>query len=191
MDTVDMDLREVVDRASRGEEGAWKIIVMRFSGLIRRIARAYGLCHSDISDISQIVWMRAFENIAKVRDPRHLGTWIAVVTERECMHLVRKTSNEQLISDHEELDRADDAPALDHRIITREQEEAVRQAINSLPSKGRLLMLLLIAGEKPEYEAVAQKLNMPVGSIGPTRQRCLRLLRENVALRELMDEEAS
>jgi RNA polymerase sigma factor (sigma-70 family) len=181
------DSSYLLQQALTGDDHAWRALIRRFSGLVRRVVREYGLNPDDASDVSQTVWLRLYENAGRIRNPERLGTWVAVVARHECVLILRRTSTEVLISGPDVLDGPAGDRGHDHQLMVRERNAVLRKAIEELPARGRSLMLLLVADPLVSYQRAARELGMAVGSIGPTRRRCLSLLRANPAVRACRD----
>jgi len=173
--------RDLVRGAIENEEEAWSELVKRYSGLLNSIAYSYRLSPVDAADVGQTVWMRLYENIDRIRDPDQIAAWIASVARHECARVSRKAARELLIEQNDTFERASDE-GVDRDLLLSERNTLVWEAVNTLPPRSRTLMRLLVDSACPSYERAARKLNMPIGSIGPTRQRCLRILREHPAM---------
>ena len=79
----------------------------------------------------------------------------------------------------------DKADPLDAGLLRDEQVRAVRIAAERLPPRCQRLLGLLIGDDDLPYKQIAEQLNLPIGSIGPTRGRCLEHLRGLLAEMEL------
>jgi len=65
----------------------------------------------------------------------------------------------------------------DGRLEADERASAMRRALSTLAQRDQALLTLLVAEPRRSYEQIAEELDMPIGSIGPTRARCLERLR--------------
>lgn len=176
---MDTEMVDLVRRARDGDAAAWECLVTRFRGLIAAIARSFRLSPSDTADIAQTTWLRLFESIDRVRDPQRLAGWLATTARRECLRVLRSTTRE---FPGDEVDRGlesycYDAP--DEQLLGEEERTTVRAAVGALPDGHRRLLQVLLAEPPPSYMAVAETLDMPVGSIGPTRGRAIEQLRQD------------
>jgi DNA-directed RNA polymerase specialized sigma24 family protein len=117
-----------------------------------------------------------------------LPGWLATTVRRECLQLIRRTSRLRVVRQVEPPELADSAPPVDHTMLVDERDAALWRKVAELGEACQRLLRVLMATPPPSYPAVAAALSMPVGSIGPTRQRCLRRLRELVAADELLGE---
>jgi len=183
------DIGGLVVAAADGDNDAWQVIVGRFSGLIWSITRAYRLPNADAADVYQTTWLRLAEHIRRIDDPERIGAWLATAARRECLQNLRAGARAVPSDDMSRFERVgvDDNPT-EEAILTaeREQEDTQRaasvwRALDRLSARCRELLRVLMASPPPSYAEVAAALGLPVGSIGPTRARCLRKLREELA----------
>lgn len=169
------DAVETVSAAADGEPLAWAALTRRFGGMVMAIARSCRLNEADLAEVHQVTWLRMVENIDRIEKSERVGAWSATTAKRESLRIVR--SKQRATLDYEALlDRAD-AKEPDDGPITREQVEMVRKACALLPPHCRRLLNVLAADGPPWYKEISNFLSMPIGSIGPTRGRCLEHLR--------------
>jgi len=165
--------------AAAGDSSAWNILVDQYTGLLWSIARGYRMSTADSADAVQTTWLRLVEHLDRIEDPSRLPGWLATTVRRECLRLLRRGKREQPAFDDDGLpDVVDDAPALDAALLDSERDAALWRAMSQMPERCRRLLRVLMASPPPAYAEVAAALEMPIGSIGPTRQRCLERLRD-------------
>lgn len=179
------DVGGLVTSAAGGDKAAWKALVERFSGIIWAVARAHRLSVADAEEVFQTTWLRLIEHIGEIRDPDRIGGWLATTARRETIRRLRTTQRFWPVSDMDVLDGRDDDPTPESTLIDIEEaadhaERARRMwsAFQQLPENCQKLLRMLMATPPPRYAEVAAALAIPVGSIGPTRGRCLNQLRE-------------
>ena len=173
----------LVMRAASGDQRAWNDIVERYSPLIWAICTRYQLSSHDAEDVAQTVWLLLVEQLGKLREPAALPGWLATTTQRECLRVVtaaRRT--EQLASKPEEALELLDNTAIEQEIIVAERNAALRTALAELPPHCRDLLTLLISDPPQSYAEISATLRIRIGSIGPTRARCLERLRKSSTL---------
>jgi RNA polymerase sigma factor (sigma-70 family) len=175
----------LVAGAAAGDRQATEALIERYSGLVWSIAWNYHLSAADAADVSQIVWLRLVENVGAIRQPESIGAWLGQVTRHECLRLLRRSGREVTTADDLDLDDRSHDDDVDLRLLRGERQAAVRQAFQCLPDRWRHLLEMLIDAPSASYEEVAEAVGMPIGSIGPTRQRCLERLRNAPVLVEL------
>ena len=176
---VEGQVHELVRRARSGDDRAWEELIERFRGLVAAITRGFRLSPSDAADVAQTTWLRLFESIDRVREPERLASWIGTTVRRECLRVVRMAGRELLT---DEIDRAEPSPSYDapgQQLLSAEARATVLDAVAGLPDRHRRLLTALFTTPCPSYAAVADELDMPVGSIGPTRQRAVERLQRN------------
>lgn len=170
---------ELVARAREGDQEAWNHIVERFAPLVWSLCSRFGLPRDQAEDVGQNVWLLLIEHLADLREPAALPGWLATTTRRECLRaaetLQRRRQREMSGDDHELPDEGEDPDA---EMLLAERDHAVREAFGQLPAPCRDLLGLLTATPQLPYVEIARRLDMPIGSIGPNRQRCLRKLRQ-------------
>ena len=173
----------LVERARCGDESAWSEIVDQFGGLVWAVVRGYGLDHADALDAGQTTWLRLVEHLDRIREPEHLGAWLATTARREALRLIQLRRRECPTEELEEIEASDPDP-LDG-LFQAERREALGRAVTSLSSRGQALVRMLFSDEEPSYDQISARLGMPIGAIGPTRRRCLDQLQRYPLVRQL------
>jgi RNA polymerase sigma factor (sigma-70 family) len=168
----------LLQRARDGEQQAWNDLVERYTPLLWSSARAYRLPTADAADAVQTTWLRLLEHLHRIQDPARLAAWLVTTLRRECLGLLRRAQREQPHPLDLAADLTDPADPIDTNLIRAERDAALWTAFNQLPDRCRCLLRVLLTGTSPaRYEATAALLDIPIGSIGPTRMRCLNNLR--------------
>ena len=175
-----MDLEAVLHAAANGDRQAWNALVARYSGLVWSVARAHRLGDADAADVVQTTWLRLVEQLDRIRNPEGVGAWLATTARRECLRVLR-VGQRHVLTDGFDLPEERSDAALDARLLAGERDATLWQAFGRLGERCRTLLRVLVADPAPSYEEVGAALDMPVGSIGPTRARCLEQLRRKLA----------
>jgi RNA polymerase sigma factor (sigma-70 family) len=174
----EISVSALVRRAADGNERAWNEIVERYTGLLWSVARSYGMPHQQAGDVVQTAWLRLVQHIADLRDPDHVGAWLATTARREALRAIAARRREALQDDERTWDQPDTTQeALDAGILRREQHDSLRAALDLLPPRQRQLLRVLCIDPPLSYREVSAATGIPVGSIGPTRARALDRLR--------------
>jgi RNA polymerase sigma factor (sigma-70 family) len=174
------DTEALVAAAAAGEPVAWKQLIDRYAVLIRSVCRSHRLCDADADDVAQLTWLRAVEHIGRLRDPDRFGAWIGTTARHECLAVLR--GRKRVVPTADEIAQplyAAHADA-DETELAAERRDAVRNALAALPPRQQTLLRLLHADSEPSYDEIGSALDMPVGSIGPTRGRALERLRREL-----------
>jgi RNA polymerase sigma factor (sigma-70 family) len=175
-----VDVRTMLASAAAGDQAAWDVLVDRYSSLLWSIARSFRLGSADAADAVQLTWLKLVENLDRIQDPDRLAGWLATTVRRECLQLIRRNARTRPLPDAELPEVADTAPPVDDRLLRRERDAELWHTFAQLSERCQRLLRVLTAVPAPAYTEVAAALDMPIGSIGPTRQRCLSRLRELV-----------
>ncbi len=162
-----------VARCLAGDASAWATLVDRHGGLVWAVASRHGLVRADAEDVFQSTWIVALEELSRLRDHAKFGAWIGRVARHQCMRVRRgygiaRRAHERVAEDARE-ETLDDA-----QLERLEQRARVTRALGRIGTRcAELLQLLYFADPAPAYAEIAEKLDMRIGSIGPTRARCL------------------
>lgn len=168
----------LVQQAREGRQEAFDALVDRFSSLVWAVARSHRLTDADAGEVFQTTWLRFVEHLDRIRDPEALAGWLATTARRESLRCLRDLGRLRPTETHQ-LDRTDDTlPAPGLGMVTRERDRILWEAVEELNPRCQGLLRVLMADPPPAYEEVSAALDMPIGSIGPTRARCLNRLRE-------------
>ena len=163
-------------RAAQGDQRAWNALVDEHSRLLWSVARSFRLDAADANDVVQTTWLRLLEHLDRIEDPSRLVGWLVTTARREAMRVLRRSGRERPVVEDTVLDRPDDGPPVDSRLLQDERNSALWDAFSRLNEKCR--QLLRVAVTHPQaYDEISEALGMPIGSIGPTRRRCLTQLR--------------
>ena len=177
-DVAGSDPASLVKHAIAGNAWAWERLIDKYGRLIWSITREFKLVESDAADVFQTTWMRLIEHIDRLDRPDRVGSWLAATARNECLRSL--ASRKRLVLAPEEV--AFDGPAthepdVDEALLAHERVQIVREAMAHLPWRWQRLLELLMADPPASYAEISDELGLPVGSIGPTRGRCLARLR--------------
>lgn len=171
------DVPAMVAGATAGDSAAWNSLTQRFGTMVMAIARSYRLSDADVGEVHQVTWMRLVENIGRIEQPERIGGWLATTARRESLRVVRAKSRVTL--DHDTLVQLPDVDCkpVDAGLLADESADLVRRAFARLPAHCQRLLSIMAGDNPPSYKEISKILGMPIGSIGPTRGRCLEHLR--------------
>lgn len=178
----DDDLGRLQKAAADGDQSAWRALVERFSPLVWSVSRAHRLSFTDGQDVYQYVWLTLTENLGRIKDPAALGGWLYTVTRNECLRVLGRSGRQILTDDVIEPEHLDESGYADAFVLLEARNAELWREVDHLPDRCRSLLRALVADPPPSYEEVASRLEIRIGSVGPTRQRCLERLRRSLAL---------
>ena len=166
---------ELLAKAADGDQAAWSALVDRFSQMVWSIARGFRLDEATAKDVSQTVWLRLVENISRIEDPERLPGWLATTARREALRV--QGVRERMIPTDFVYDVADESPSLEAMLVEDEEARDVVLAFKTLNEDCQHLLRLLTTDPPLSYEEIAAIIDRPIGSLGPTRSRCLERLK--------------
>jgi RNA polymerase sigma factor (sigma-70 family) len=169
----------LVRAAAAGDQASWERLVRQFGGMVWAVARAHRLGDAAAGDVVQATWLKLIEHLDDLNEPARVGAWLATTARRECLRVLRGSKRELLLGEDLPEDEAPDAPA-DAEVLIAERDLALWRSFSRLRPGDQALLRLLMADPPPAYEAISAALDVPIGSIGPTRARALERLRRQL-----------
>ena len=179
--------RDLIRRCQQGSAGAWQQVLNKYERLVYSIPLRYGLSRDDAADIAQNTFTILLESLNTLSEDSRLGAWLATVARRQSWRLLERNRREMPSENLEGADLAaravllgrSGADSIEHWELTELLDTGLSQIGESCR---QLLLALYFQPELSSYAEVAASLGMPIGSIGPTRARCLDKLREALAV---------
>jgi RNA polymerase sigma factor (sigma-70 family) len=172
-----------LDGLQSRDEATWSSVVKQHEARLRGIGRSFRLNGQEAEDALQRTWLALLNHSSQIRDAECLGAWLSTTMRRECLR-ERGRRREQLIDDWTSYEAhfscPDECEALPGVLDRRAMAARVWDLLDDLSPRQRIVLLALYSGDEPSYAEVSARMGMPVGAIGPTRQRALGRLRELV-----------
>ena len=172
---------ELLTLAAVGDQGAWNELVDRFSQMVWSVARSFRLDDASAKDVSQTVWLRLVENIHRIDDPERLPGWLATTCRREALRV--KGMRERSVPTDFQYDIPDESPSLEAILVEDEEAREVIAAFATLSEDCQQMLRLLTTDPPLSYEQISEIIGRPIGSLGPTRSRCLERLKSTISSR--------
>ena len=167
----------LIDACLQGEEQAWATLITRYSRLIYSIPIRFGFPQTIADEIFQETCLALLEGLHTLQNQDRLSSWLMTVSRRSCIRRMRQKSEVEMDGDWETAVPTNDPP-IENSLIQLEQEHLIYQALKNMdPRCQELLTALFLTEPAPSYEEIAVQLDIPIGSIGPYRSRCLQKLR--------------
>jgi RNA polymerase sigma factor (sigma-70 family) len=136
------------------------------------------LSPADQDEVAQRTWAQLVTNIGRIREPDALGGWLATTARYECLRIFEASSREIPVDEPVAADQAS-TEALDDALAAEERRAALHRALDVVPPSERTIVRMLLAHPAMSYEQLGSTLGVPIGSIGPTRGRCIAQLRRD------------
>jgi RNA polymerase sigma factor (sigma-70 family) len=165
---------------------AWDQLVDQYARLVWKVIRCFSFSEEAAWEAYQSTWLRAIERIGTLQDPTRFPGWLASIARNEALAVIRSTKKQVLAARVPEVE-ADDPP-VGERVDRDAVRRAVRDGFGCLSAQCQGLLRLLAIDPALPYQEIERLLDMPHGSIGPTRRRCLDKLRMTAAVMALTDE---
>ncbi len=175
--------RDLIRRCRQGSAGAWRQVLKKYERLVYSIPLRYGLSRDDAADIAQVTFTILIQSLDSLPEDSRLGPWLVTVARRHTWRLLERNRRESASERLEGADVAEsavlfgksDADSIEHWELT----EWLDAGLSKIGAACReLLLALYFQPEGSSYAEVAERLSMPIGSIGPRRARCLKSLRQ-------------
>lgn len=166
--------KSLLESCRSGDDRAWRLLVDRYVRLVYSIPLNFGLSPMDADDVTQSTFAVLMRSLSAIENEDRLGAWLSTVARRQTWRHVERMRRESPADDPEA------APPIEESTAARRVEEMewLHQGLSRLDDRcARLLTALYFTPEPRPYTEVAADLGLPVGSIGPTRGRCLDKLR--------------
>jgi RNA polymerase sigma factor (sigma-70 family) len=172
---------ELLSLAASGDQAAWNALVERFSQMVWSIARSFRLDDATAKDVSQTVWLRLVENLHRIDDPERLPGWLATTCRREALRV--KGMRDRVVPTDFQYDVPDESLSLESMLVEDEEAREVVVAFGTLSQDCQQLLRLLTTEPPLSYEEISEMVGRPIGSLGPTRSRCLERLKAALSAR--------
>lgn len=163
-----------------GDTDLMSDLVDDLTPLLWHIARGQGLGRESAEDVVQQTWLRLLESAHRIEDPQSVVKWLMTTTRREAWRVARSARLVEHRADPTDRFAERDEPtepAVLETVIVAQEQDVLWRHVATLSERCRYLLRVIAFAERPDYAAIADALGMPVGSIGPTRGRCLAALR--------------
>lgn len=186
-----VELTRLVERASAGDREAFTELVDSYRSLVIHVARRYVSRQADAEDVAQEVWIKLWEHLHTIERPEALPGWLRRVTTNAAFRFQSRSAR-LVVGDVADQPTANITEDLGlRRTVLVEVRGVVGQALGRLKASDRRLVELLMADDRPDYQAVSRQIDRPVGSIGPTRQRIFDRLRRDPGINRLAPDGAT
>jgi RNA polymerase sigma factor (sigma-70 family) len=163
-----------------GDDGGLDDLVRLLSPVLWQVVRATGLDRNRAEDVVQTTWISLVDHADSITSPQGIAAWLCTSARREAWRAGRQASRERPVEDQVLAHGLPDHESPEAQVVLDDEAALVRECLGKLPERCQKLLRIVAAGPRPNYTDVASTLGMPVGSIGPTRGRCLDKLRQEL-----------
>ena len=163
-----------------GDPGALDDLVRLLSPMLWQVARASGLDRATAEDVVQTTWLALVRSGESIAEPRAVAGWLCTTARREAWRVSKQATRQQPVEDEAIIRKLPDEPAPEEQVVLDDDNARLWDALGRLSERCQRLLRIVAAEARPDYSVIAGQLGMPVGSIGPTRGRCLEKLRHEL-----------
>jgi len=181
---------ELWQRIRAGDGAAWAVLVRRYQPLVFAVATRAGLSMADAADCFQHAWVALYENRHRLTNPSRISAWLVTTTKREALRLRQRAARTTGTDDPRDL--VDHSPLPDEELMQLQRQAHLEIAIRELDERcRRLIDLFFFTPEKMTYDEISESLGIAPNSLGASRHRCLRRLREILVRNGFLEERNS
>ncbi|MCU1552102.1 MAG: polymerase subunit sigma-70 [Glaciihabitans sp.] len=161
-----------------GQPGGVDELVRTMTPVLWNVVRAYGLAQDLAQDVIQSTWLILIRRADTIADPRAVAAWLTTTARREAWRAASRGARSIAVSDDVIELALDDEPSAEDVALADDGDRRLWACVRTLSERCQRLLRIVAFDERPDYAKLAQDLSMPVGSIGPTRGRCLSKLKD-------------
>ena len=172
---------EVFQRYRDGDAQAMGELVAMLTPILWHTVRAQRLDKESTEDVLQTTWLALVRSADGVADPRAVLQWLIVSARREAWRVMRGQSRQLPYEIDEDALQTPDDELPESVVLRGTSEKVLWSHVAALPERCRALLRVIAFADRPDYPELARSLGMPIGSIGPTRGRCLAKLRASLS----------
>jgi RNA polymerase sigma factor (sigma-70 family) len=174
---MDETVAALVDGALRGDSPSWDRLVTRFENLVWSVVRGFALSDADSLDAAQMTWLRLVEKLDGVTNPDKVGSWLITTARRECLQIIERRARSLPVDPVDAFRHLVSPQDSLQMVECKDELDRIFAAFKHLSEKCRSLLRVVLSDPAPTYEEISDALGLPIGTIGPRRQRCLAQLR--------------
>ena len=174
--------RQVSDAIRRhlaGDRTAMTDLTLIVLPWLHHVVRGHRLPAHSVDDAVQSTMVAVLRHVGNLRNPDAGLAWISVVARREALRELRAQQRVVLVDEVDVVAPAAPDPA--EIVLDRMSYAVVRRTVRTLPPRHRQLLERITQDDRPNYASISTALQMPIGSIGPTRRRSLERMRRLLA----------
>src|SRR6478735_5845831 len=160
-----------------GDQRALDDLVRLMSPVLWHVVRATGLEREPAEDVVQSTWLAMVRSAERISDPQAVSGWLCTTARREAWRTRKQSTRSTPVEDEALEIRLPNEESPEAAVVLGDEQRQLWSCLAKLPERCQRLLRIVAAEQRPDYTRIAADLQMPVGSIGPTRGRCLDKLR--------------
>ncbi len=164
-----------------GEHEAMDDLVKTLTPVLWQVVRSYRLDRDQAEDVIQTTWLTLVRRHESILDPQAVGSWLMTTARREAWRVSKLSDRLIPLEDEVLTAKMPSQPGVDTEVVAADEDDHLWDSVHELSPRCQRLLRIIAFDDRPDYKSLAESLGMPVGSIGPTRGRCLAKLKELLA----------
>jgi RNA polymerase sigma factor (sigma-70 family) len=156
-----------------GEHAALDDLVRTLSPVLWHVVRSYGLERDQAEDVVQTAWLTLVRRHESIADPQAVAAWLTTTARREAWRVSKADSKAIAVADEVIEARVPHQKDAESQVIVADEQHRLWACVSQLSERCQRLLRIVAFDDRPDYQGIARELSMPIGSIGPTRGRCL------------------
>lgn len=160
-----------------GRPGAMDELVRTMTPVLWHVVRAYGLAQDTAQDVVQTTWLTLVQRSGSISDPQAVAAWLTTTARREAWRVGKRGARSVTVTDEVLEAVVDDAESAEDDAIRSDEHSRLWKAVSTLNERCQRLLRIVAFDQRPDYARISRELEIPIGSIGPTRGRCLAKLK--------------
>ena len=163
-----------------GDPAALDELVHVMSPILWHVVRATGLDREQSEDVVQTAWLALVRSAETVGDPQAVARWLCTTARREAWRVGKTAGRSTAVEDDTREWHQPSQPSPESEVVLGDEQARLWGSLEKLPERCQKLLRIVAMEPRPDYARIAGELKMPIGSIGPTRGRCLDKLRNEL-----------
>jgi len=172
-----------------GEREALDELVRCLTPVLWQVVRSYGIDRDRAEDVVQTTWLTLVRRHDSIADPQAVASWLTTTARREAWRVAKSDARARPVEDELLETQVPSQQSAEREAIVADEGSRLWASVRQLPARCQRLLRIVAFDDRPDYAGIARDLNMPIGSIGPTRGRCLDKLKALLAVQTGVDDE--
>ncbi len=160
-----------------GDPEGLDALVRTLTPVLWHVVRAYRLEREEAEDVVQTTWLSLVRRHDRITDPQAVASWLTTTARREAWRVARAGGRVTPVDTEDLARRIPEQQSAESEVVAADERHLLWRCVAALPERCQRLLRIVAFEDRPDYKHLASEMNMPIGSIGPTRGRCLEKLR--------------
>lgn len=164
-----------------GDPVALDSLVRGLTPVLWHVVRAHGLDNERAQDVVQTTWLTFVRRHETIAEPQAVAAWLTTTARREAWRVSKAGTKHVPVADEILETDLPAAPSAETTAVDDDESARLWSCVGQLSERCQRLLRIVAFVDRPDYRGLAEEMQMPIGSIGPTRGRCLAKLKALLA----------